>query len=190
MNANFSNFDPHAAMHSSNSASVSPERDRFELLSAYLDGEVTADERRQVETWLTSDPKFANMHRRLMTLRQGFQSMPIPAASQPMEKTISQVFDKVERRSRFRLIVGGAIAAAAATVAVVGGFNQGPSLQVATNSRPVEIEATVPAAATNTNLTNGLLVNLDEPVLVIAKTTTDDVSPARKNIGNNSTIEQ
>jgi anti-sigma factor RsiW len=193
MNDNFDNFDPNAAMQSSNPGSVSPERDRFELLSAYLDGEVTADERRQVEGWLSSDPKFANMHRRLMTLRQGFQSMPIPAASLPVDKTIAQVFEKVERRSRFRLIAGGAIAVAAATVAVMGGFNQSPSLQVATTNRPVELEATqAPVAATNTNLTNGLMVNLDEPVLVIAKTTTDDVSPARKSIGvkGSNAIEQ
>uniref|UniRef100_A0ACD5GTL5 Anti-sigma factor family protein n=1 Tax=Desertifilum tharense IPPAS B-1220 TaxID=1781255 RepID=A0ACD5GTL5_9CYAN len=31
-------------------------RDRFELLSAYLDGEVTASERQQVENWLDTDP--------------------------------------------------------------------------------------------------------------------------------------
>lgn len=31
-------------------------RDRFELLSAYLDGEVTSSERHQVEDWLRSDP--------------------------------------------------------------------------------------------------------------------------------------
>jgi anti-sigma factor RsiW len=191
MNDNFDNFDPNAAMQSSNPGSVSPERDRFELLSAYLDGEVTADERRQVEGWLSSDPKFANMHRRLMTLRQGFQSMPIPAATVPVEKTIAQVFEKVERRSRFRLIAGGAIAVAAATVAVVGGFNQSPSLQVATTNRPLELEATQ-APTTNANLTNGLMVNLDEPVLVIAKTTTDDLSPARKNVGvkDSNAIEQ
>jgi len=30
-------------------------RDCFELLSAYLDGEVTATERRQVEEWLSTD---------------------------------------------------------------------------------------------------------------------------------------
>lgn len=34
-------------------------RDRFELLSAYIDHEVTADERRQVEAWINEDPAFA-----------------------------------------------------------------------------------------------------------------------------------
>jgi len=32
-------------------------RDRFELLSAYLDGEVTAAQRQQVEDWLGNDPE-------------------------------------------------------------------------------------------------------------------------------------
>ena len=31
-------------------------RDGYELLSAYLDGEVTAAERKQVEEWLANDP--------------------------------------------------------------------------------------------------------------------------------------
>jgi anti-sigma factor RsiW len=32
--------------------------ERFELLSAYLDGEVTASERKQVEAWLATDRAF------------------------------------------------------------------------------------------------------------------------------------
>lgn len=32
-------------------------RDRFELLSAYLDGEVSATERKQVEDWLQPTPR-------------------------------------------------------------------------------------------------------------------------------------
>ncbi len=31
-------------------------RDRFELLSAYLDGEVIAAKRQQIEDWLRNDP--------------------------------------------------------------------------------------------------------------------------------------
>ncbi|MEL6165322.1 MAG: zf-HC2 domain-containing protein, partial [Cyanobacteria bacterium J06628_3] len=43
-------------------------RDRFELLSAYLDGEVTAAERRQVEEWLANDSSVQNLHKRLLSL--------------------------------------------------------------------------------------------------------------------------
>jgi anti-sigma factor RsiW len=186
MNANFDNHD---AMQPSHSAP--PERDRFELLSAYLDGEVTAAERRQVETLLTSDQKFANMHRRLMTLRQGFQTMPVPASAQPVERMINQVLDKVERRSRLRLIIGGALAAAAASVAIVGGLNtQSYAPQIASSSRSgLESEA-MPKASSNTEASaaEGLNIRLDEPLLVIAKTT--DEAPSVKNLGNGSTTNK
>jgi anti-sigma factor RsiW len=181
MNANFDNHD---AMQSSNSAP--PERDRFELLSAYLDGEVTAAERRQVETLLTSDPKFATMHRRLMTLRQGFQTMPIPEPAQPVERMINQVLDKVERRSRLRLILGGALAAAAATVAIIGGLNtQSYAPQLASSSRSgLESEATPKASSNEASFADGLNVQLDQPLIIIAKTT--DEAPAVKNLGDRS----
>jgi anti-sigma factor RsiW len=186
MNANFDNHD---AMQSSHSAP--PERDRFELLSAYLDGEVTAAERRQVETLLTSDQKFANMYRRLMTLRQGFQTMPVPASAQPVERLINQVLDKVERRSRLRLIIGGALAAAAASVAIVGGMNtQSYAPQIASSSRSgLESEA-IPKAttATEASFADGLNVQLDQPLLIIAKTT--DEAPSVKNLGNRTTPNQ
>ncbi len=39
------------------------QRDRFELLSAYLDGEVTAAERRQIEQWLATEPEVQSLLR-------------------------------------------------------------------------------------------------------------------------------
>lgn len=98
--------------------------DRFELLSAYMDGEVTAEERRQVELWLEQDPQFKNMYQRLLMLQNGFSSMPAPAPAQSVEKTIEKVFEKVDRRSRLRVIVGGTLAAAAAVAATVVGVAQ------------------------------------------------------------------
>lgn len=46
-------------------------RDRFELLSAYLDGELTAAERRQVEELLANDQAVKCLYVRLLKLRQG-----------------------------------------------------------------------------------------------------------------------
>jgi anti-sigma factor RsiW len=45
-------------------------RDRFELLNAYLDGEVTAAERRQIEDWLTTDSTIQCLYARALELRQ------------------------------------------------------------------------------------------------------------------------
>ena len=88
-------------------------RDRFELLSAYLDGEVTAAERKQVEEWLANDPESQRLYERLLKLRSSFQTMPVPAAQKPVEQTIELVYQRVDRRSRRRAVVwsGSAIAA-------------------------------------------------------------------------------
>jgi anti-sigma factor RsiW len=87
-------------------------RDRFELLSAYLDGEVTAAEKRQVEDWLACDPAVQRLYARLLKLRQGLRAIPVPPEEQPVEQTIEQVYARIDRRwSRARVWGGAAIAA-------------------------------------------------------------------------------
>ena len=66
-------------------------RDRFGLLNAYLDGEVTADERRQIENWLTTDPQVQCLYARALKLRQKWQMMS-PLAQQPTASEIKQIF--------------------------------------------------------------------------------------------------
>src|SRR5690349_13441511 len=90
------------------------QRDRSELLSAYLDGEVTAAERQQVQKWLETDPKMQCLHRRLLKLRHGIQTLPIPASEQSTEHTVNQVFSRIRSRNRVRILMastGGAVAA-------------------------------------------------------------------------------
>jgi hypothetical protein len=135
--------------------------DRFELLSAYLDGEVTADQRRQVEQWLADDPKVQNMHRRLLMLREGFRTMPAPASALPVEQTIDKVFAKIDRRSRFQVLTGGGAMAAAAAAMVaavvgIGQINQSPSPMVATNSSTnnVRVDEPIDAAEPEVILTS------------------------------------
>jgi anti-sigma factor RsiW len=154
-----------------NSISSSPtQRDRFELLSAYLDGEVSAAERKQVEDWLATDPATQKLHQRLLMLRQAFQDMPVPAATQSVEKTIDQVMGKVERRANRRKIVwsGAAVAAglAAAATALFSGGNPAP--QMAETQAPVRsaaVEQPVPAGDSQ-----AVMVALDQPLVQIPKT--------------------
>ena len=89
-------------------------RDRFELLSAYLDGEVSASERRQVEDWLKNEPETQRLYARLLKLRQSLQAMPMPSARVNAQQTVEQVYQKMHRRARRSAVVwgGGAIAAA------------------------------------------------------------------------------
>lgn len=94
-------------------------RDRFELLSAYLDGEVSASDRRQVEAWLASDASAQQLYARLLRLRQGLhglRTLPVPA-ERPVEQTVSQVMKRLERKPRRSAMAWGGMAAAAALFA-------------------------------------------------------------------------
>lgn len=133
-------------------------RDRFELLSAYLDGEVTAAERRQVEDWLAHDSQIQQLYVRLLKLRQGLQTIPMRSTSQSVEQTIEQVYQRMHRRSRHQAIVwgGGAIAAVfIGAVSLVTPTWQGLQVARSPESTKVPIEP--------------LMVVLNDPVVEIPK---------------------
>ncbi len=143
--------------------------DRFEMLSAYLDGEVTAAERRQVEDWLTNDPATKALYSRLLGMQHSFQSMPVPASEQSAQELAAKVLQRVERKPK-RMIVWGGCAIAALFVAVVSGiggdrqfapqFAQSGSddLMVALNEPLVEIINP-----------NDLMLGVNAPVVEIPK---------------------
>lgn len=138
-------------------------RDRFELLSAYLDGEVTAAERREVEDWLTNDPTVQNLYGRLLKLRQGLRTMPVPAAEKTTEETVQQVLARVQHRSKRAVILTGT-ALAAVFVGALSVFLpslDSPIPQVAQHSVQTE-----PAAAP---APEPLMVALNNPVIEIPK---------------------
>ncbi|MEB3180693.1 MAG: zf-HC2 domain-containing protein [Nostocaceae cyanobacterium] len=138
-------------------------RDRFELLSAYLDGEVTATERREVEDLLATDPTVQCLYARLLKLRQGLRTMPVPVAEKTTEETVQQVLTRVKRRSRRVVILTGtAVAAvfASALSVVLPGINS-PVPQVAqqyTETEPTAASAPEP-----------LMVAINNPVIEIPK---------------------
>jgi len=117
-------------------------RDRFELLSAYLDGEVTAAERRQVEEWLAHDPTIQHLYTRLLKLRQGLRTMPVQQLQQPIAETVQQVLARSHRRSRIAWMSGGAAIAACAIGAVLGllpnGESQVPQMAQKQSTPPTE----------------------------------------------------
>ncbi|MGB8687813.1 MAG: zf-HC2 domain-containing protein [Microcoleus sp.] len=102
-------------------------RDRFELLSAYLDGEVTAAERRQVDEWLANDPVTKRLYLRILSMQQSFQSMPVPKSEQSAQELAAKVLQRVERKPK-RVMVWGGCAIAALLVAVVSGVAGGRQL--------------------------------------------------------------
>ena len=50
---------------------------REELISAYIDGELSADERARVERWLAEDPRLRQLHDELRGLGGALRSLPL-----------------------------------------------------------------------------------------------------------------
>ena len=112
-------------------------RDRFELLSAYLDGEVTAAERRQVEEWLANDSSVQNLHKRLLSLRQGLRNLPVPQ-EKSIEETVDSVMTRLRRRTRKAWMFGGAAVAACVIGSLSSLIPNGESGIVRLASNPLE----------------------------------------------------
>ncbi|MBW4439674.1 MAG: Fis family transcriptional regulator [Plectolyngbya sp. WJT66-NPBG17] len=170
MNSNFDSFNN--AMPPSSDSQLNA-RDRFELLSAYLDGEVTASERKQVEEWLSTDASVQQLHARLLKLRQAFRSMPAPAPVQSVERTVDQVLAKVDRRPKLRLVWGGAAIAAAVMGAV--------SLFSVRQPQMAQNPPQQPAVQAQQQPTGGddMMVALDRPVVSIKVANTQPTSRNR-----------
>ncbi|NJR64239.1 MAG: transcriptional regulator [Leptolyngbyaceae cyanobacterium CRU_2_3] len=142
-------------------------RDRFELLSAYLDGEATADEKRHVEVLLASDPAMQCLHTRLMKLRHSFRNLPVPPSEQPVEQTVEQVFARIERKPR-RVIAWGGMAIAAVFVGALVGILPRHEFMPSMARAPQSHE-TVPSP--------GLMIALDRPVIEIPKAAVSTPEP-------------
>lgn len=141
-------------------------RDRFELLSAYLDGEVTAAERRLIEQWLDNEPEVQRLYVRLLKLRKGLRTLPVPEA-QPVEETIKQVTKRLSRRHRQALIYGGA-AIAACVIGAMGNLlsgGEGVMTQMALREPQQQ-----PSHSSNSSL----MVAINSPVFPIPKA---EISP-------------
>ena len=171
MNSELNAFDENQPLNSvshSNSGSLNElQRDRFELLSAYLDGEVTAAERKQVEEWLTHDPVVQHLHSRLLKLRQGFQNLPVPVPERSVQQTVDQVFAQVERKPKLSLVWGGAAIAALFVGALAWVLpGQSPLPQVAQSPRTQSVpNQPIPKNSPS----EPLLVALDQPLVTLPK---------------------
>jgi anti-sigma factor RsiW len=131
--------------------------ERFELLSAYLDGEATASERQQVQAWLASDPAFANQYRQMQRMQQAMSAIPVPSSDRSATQLADAVFTKIEqqrKRNKLRWIGGGAIAATLMTaLASLGGL-------FGTNNSQWQM-------ANKANTPAPLMVALNDPILSI-----------------------
>lgn len=151
-------------------------RDRFELLSAYLDGEVTAAESRQVEEWLANDADVQCLYTRLLNLRQGLKTLPVPAAQQPPEVIAQQVLGRLRRRSRFVWVFGSA-AIAACAIGIASGLLPGGESKLQMAQKP-KLESTQATTTPVTPPASPLMVALNNPVIEIPKAAVSPEKPA------------
>lgn len=138
-------------------------RDRFELLSAYLDGEVTAAERRQVEEWLANDPTVQHLYTRLLKLRLGMRAIPVPQTQSP-EETVEQVLTRIRQRSKIAWVCGGAAVAAC----VIGAVSALLPTSLGT-PQLAQTQSIEQAQKTPSSVTSPLMVAINNPVIPIPK---------------------
>ncbi|MBJ7900798.1 MAG: anti-sigma factor [Cyanobacteria bacterium RI_101] len=97
--------------------------ERLELLSAYIDGEVGAQDRQQVQQWLDTDPEFKRLYLNLLRLEREIPQLPIPPASLSAEELSQKVLARVDRENRFhRLIFCSGLVLATLFVGAVAGL--------------------------------------------------------------------
>lgn len=110
-----SEYQNHHGQSETESTSMNEEFERFELLSAYLDGEVTAEERHQVQEWLDTDPKLKQTYLKLLRLQQVIPQIPTPSPSISTEQLSARVFQQIKRENRMlRLWIWGGVVTASA----------------------------------------------------------------------------
>jgi ferric-dicitrate binding protein FerR (iron transport regulator) len=115
-------------------ASQEEMRVRFELLSAYIDGEVTPSERLQVQHWLDTEPEFKQLYTRLRCLPMDLQQIPIP--SQNVDLLTKKVFEHLDKRRNKRLVLIGSGVIAALTLGLTALFlSDRPSREIAHQPR-------------------------------------------------------
>lgn len=88
--------------------------ENFELLSAYLDGELTPVEKNRVEYLLDNDLNAKKIYIQLLTMQRQMSNLVVPSSTISTTELSRNVFQKIEKSQRQRkaLVWGGAVVAA------------------------------------------------------------------------------
>ncbi len=94
--------------HSKMMAKSQPDKN-FELLSGYLDGELTQQEAQKVMLWLENDNEYKKLHDELLSMRQEVQSLSLQENElDHLDKLIKEPIAKTSRILGFILICSSA----------------------------------------------------------------------------------
>ena len=74
---------------------------REEMISAYLDGELSVDQRAQVETWMAESPELRQLHDELKALGASIRALPRHQLDQDLKASVL-------RRAEQSVLAGGA----------------------------------------------------------------------------------
>ncbi|ACK64434.1 putative transmembrane anti-sigma factor [Rippkaea orientalis PCC 8801] len=119
-----SNFEQEDWPSVADASDMNNQFERFELLSAYLDGEVTAEERQQVQQWLDTDPQFHQLYCKLSRLQREIPTLPVPSSPVSSEQLSQGVFRSIDRQNRTkRLTMCGGIAIATLIVGAISSLS-------------------------------------------------------------------
>ena len=121
-----SDFEHKQGFSPTDSSDMDNQFERFELLSAYMDGELTAQERKQVQQWLDSDPEFHQLYKQLLRVQREVPTLSVPESSVGTESLSQGVFDTIDRQDRRKR---GLIASGLGVAAVIIGSIAHISLQ-------------------------------------------------------------
>lgn len=124
MTANFEGFDSDRPTENSHQIELT---DRFELLSAYIDGELSVTDKNLVQTWLNEDPQLRKLHCQLLALQGQIQHSTVPSSEKSTAEITTAVFESLDRqRHRRRLVWGGSaiVASLLAALSLIPGSSQ------------------------------------------------------------------
>lgn len=143
---------------------------QFQLLSAYLDGEATVSERRQVQNWLDTDPKIKEIYLQLIQLRSRLQTAPVPASHSSVKQLATLIFQHLNQRTRVMVAWGGTAIAALLVMAVSGNLGRVPMVAQSQNfkdSEPLQIALNEPLIPIVNP--NAVSISVDQPIIPIPK---------------------
>lgn len=140
---------------------IDQDLEKFVLLSAYIDGEVTPSERRQVQQWLDTDPQFKQQYLQQLRLHQGMNRVPIPKESPSHQLIAKSVFQEIDQQNQQkRRWVGGGILLAAILGAITSNVLVKPSLTPQYSNLEGQ-----PQQSSMGDSSEGLVIALNQPIV-------------------------